>query len=51
MTENEAKLIEMIHNHANPGEAFAIALEIILLVLKHSEPSQSKPSADSQESA
>lgn len=34
MTKNEIKLIEMIRNHANPGEAFVKALEIILLILK-----------------
>ena len=35
MTENEIKLIEMIRNHPNPGEAFVKALEIILIYLKH----------------
>ena len=34
MTENEIKLIEMIRNHPNPGEAFVTALEIILLFIK-----------------
>ena len=34
MTDNEIKLIEMIRNHSNPGEAFVIALEIILSVIK-----------------
>ena len=40
MTDNEIKLIEMIRNHSNPGEAFVTALEIILLFIKH-EPSES----------
>ena len=35
MKENEIKLLEMIRNHPNPGEAFVTALEIILLFLKH----------------
>lgn len=35
MTENETKLIEMIRNHSNPGEAFVTALEIILLYVKN----------------
>ena len=35
MSENEIKLIEMIRNHPNPGEAFVTALEIILIFLKH----------------
>ena len=34
MSDNEIKLIEMIRNHSNPGEAFVKALEIILLFLK-----------------
>ena len=34
MTDNEIKLIEMIRNHPNPGEAFVTALEIILLYIK-----------------
>ena len=34
MSENEIKLIEMIRNHSNPGEAFVKALEIILLFIK-----------------
>ena len=34
MTENEIKLIEMIRNHSNPGEAFVKAVEIILLFIK-----------------
>ena len=34
MSENEIKLIEMIRNHSNPGEAFATAVEIILLYVK-----------------
>ena len=40
MNENEIKLLEMIRNHSNPGEAFVKALEIILLFIKHesSEP-------------
>ena len=40
MTENEIKLIEMIRNHSNPSEAFATAVEIILLYIKR-EPSES----------
>ena len=40
MSENEVKLLEMIRNHPNPGEAFVTALEIILLFIKH-EPSES----------
>lgn len=35
MTENETKLIEMIRNHPNPGEAFVTALEIILLYINN----------------
>ena len=40
MNENEIKLLEMIRNHSNPGEAFVTALEIILLFIKResSEP-------------
>ena len=40
MSDNEIKLIEMIRNHSNPGEAFATAVEIILLFIKSksSEP-------------
>ena len=34
MTENEIKLIEMIRNHPNPGEALTTAIEIILLFIK-----------------
>ena len=34
MTDNEIKLLEMIRNHPNPGEAFVTALEIILLYIK-----------------
>lgn len=41
MTENEIKLIEMIHNHRDPAKAFVIALEVILLYLKHHEPRES----------
>ena len=40
MTENEIKLLEMIRNNANPGEAFVKALEVILLFVKY-EVSQS----------
>ena len=41
MTDNEIKLIEMIHNHHDPAKAFGIALEVILLYLKHHEPRES----------
>ena len=37
MTENEIKLIEMIRNHSNPGEAFVTALEIILTFINNSK--------------
>lgn len=50
MTENETKLIEMIRNHSNPGEAFVTALEIILLFLKLHEQPESASVADSRES-
>ena len=44
MSENEIKLIEMIRNHPNPGEAFVKALEIILLYI-NSESSKSVTSS------
>ena len=50
MSENEVKLIEMIHNHNNPDKAFVTALEIILLFLKHHESSESKHSVGFRES-
>lgn len=50
MSENEIKLIEMIHNHSNPGEAFVTALEVILLFLKHHEQHESTSVVDCQES-
>lgn len=50
MTENETKLIEMIRNHSNPGEAFVTALEIILLFLKHHEQPELTSVVDSRES-
>ena len=50
MSENEMKLIEMIRNHPNPGEAFVKALEIICLFLKLPEQPESTSAADSRES-
>ncbi len=50
MTENETKLIEMIHNHPNPEKAFVTALEIILLFLKLHEQPELTSVADSRES-
>ncbi len=50
MTKNEAKLLEMIHNHENPDKAFVTALNIILVFLNHLEPSESKPPVGSRES-
>lgn len=50
MSENEIKLIEMIRNHSNPGEAFVKALEIILLFLKLHEQHESTSVVDLQES-
>lgn len=50
MTENEIKLIEMIRNHHNPGEAFVKSLEIILLFLKHHEQHESASVVGCQES-
>ena len=44
MTENEIKLIEMIHNNPNPEKAFVMALEIILIFLKHESPVSSPES-------
>ena len=41
MTDNETKLIEMIRNHPNPGQAFVTALEIICLFLKLPEQPES----------
>lgn len=50
MTQNEIKLIEMVRNHPDPGQAFVTALEIILLFLKHHEQHELTSAADSQES-
>ena len=50
MSENEIKLIEMIRNHSNPGEAFTKALEVILLFLKHPEPHELTSVVGSRES-
>ena len=50
MSENETKLIEMIRNHPNPGQAFVTAMEVILLFLKHHEQPESTSVADRQES-
>lgn len=50
MTDNEIKLIEMIRNHPNPGEAFVTALEIILLFLKHHEQHELTSVVGSRES-
>lgn len=50
MSDNELKLIEMIRNNSNPGEAFVKALEIILLFLKLHEQHESTSVADLQES-
>ncbi len=50
MSENEIKLIEMIRNHSNPGEAFVKALEIILLFLKLHEQHESTSVVDLRES-
>ena len=50
MTENEVKLIEMIHNHTNPDKAFVTALEVILVFLKHHESSVSERSVGFRES-
>ena len=35
MTENERELLKLIRENENPEKAFIIALEVILLVLKH----------------
>ena len=34
MTENEKKLLDMIHNHPDSEKAFRIALDIILLYVR-----------------
>ena len=35
MTENEKKLLDMIHSHPHPDEAFLIALDIILMFVRN----------------
>jgi len=50
MTDNEIKLLEMIRNHPNPGEAFVTALEIILLFLEHHEQHELTSVVGSRES-
>ena len=35
MTENEKKLLDLIHNHPHPEEAFLTALDIILMFVKN----------------
>lgn len=40
MSEKEIRLIEMIRNNENPTRAFVMAMEIILVYLKHLEPSE-----------
>ena len=39
MTENEIKLLEMIRNHPDPGQALLIAIDIIC---KHLEQFESR---------
>ena len=51
MTENEIELLEMIRNHPNPEQALIVAIEIILSFSNHPEPTASKSSVVSQESA
>ena len=50
MSENEIKLIEMIRNNSNPDKAFVMALEIILLFLKHHESLELTSVVDFRES-
>ena len=50
MSENEIKLIEMIRTNPNPDKAFVIALEIILLFVKHPEQHELASVVDSPES-
>lgn len=51
MTDNEQKLLNIIHKHDNPGQAFEIALKIILEFLEQGESSQEQPLVCSRESA
>ena len=50
MTDNELELLKLIRENDNPEKAFVTALEVILLVLKHLEPSELKRFVDSRES-
>lgn len=34
MTENEKKLLDMIHNHPDPEKAFLIALDIVFMFVR-----------------
>ncbi len=51
MTNNEIELLNLIRENDNPERAFVTAIEIILSYLNRHEPSESKLSVDSLESA
>jgi hypothetical protein len=51
MTEKEAKLLEMIRNYENPGEAMAIAAKIIIDFLAQLESCEEQAPADLRELA
>ena len=50
MTNNEIVLLDMIRNNANPEQALVIATKVIIDFLSHLESTESKSSAESQES-
>ena len=51
MTEKEAKLLEMIRNHENPGEAMAVAVKIIIDFLAQLESYEGQDPSDLRELA
>lgn len=51
MTDNEKELIDIIRNHADPGKAITVAVEIILLYLKQHGSSEEQVAADPRELA
>ena len=51
MTDNEIKLINMIHNQKHPDKAMTIAINIICCYLKQPESSAKPIAVDSRESA
>ena len=51
MTDNEAKLINLIRQHNNPEKAMVVALTTICWYLKQPQSSATPSVADSQELA